>query len=671
MKQPMRITLGGADSVPQKGIVISKEAQSDAAYFTWDNLSELASLDTHIAFAKKLIDKYQWPSHVRKDLTARLQEIQVKQQDKNLNLSVIGEFSSGKSTFINALLRMNLLAADVLQGTTVASTVIQYGPEYSITWEDSNRPKQTLGFQDFAGFQRRLNQIVADNDQAQGLDEVVVCLPSANLQEGKYRIIDTPGLNATVHWHENVTIRTLQETSDLSIILVDAVRPLPDDLCQFIEEYLEPVLEQCIFVVTKIDLIPPRERNMLLKYVERAVKNRFGVDKPLVLPYSSVDVINSSVPGSYAQGKYDSDVSVSFASEKHIMEHMARQRTIAQTKKLISLIDLIYESIHQQMKQLTGKYEERLALLLRTQQADLSDFIADQKALCTKAYNEEASRIRSATVSAGRDYSSQVRDAILDKIDICASTDSLNNYMHSSVKADCKEQAEALCQKILQKVLNEGKFAAAADHVLKDFRAAFQQKFRKLACLVPEQGIQTITPPQINMPNVKAIELAGEYTQDMVRQENRWAGGGAAAGALAGTAIAPGIGTLIGAAVGFIGGLAGADRAGVNLGEMKNATKRKLQIPLKTYFDDVAMQAYSGVDKYIDGVRRQISTEIDRYLKTYRATVEHWIREEREKKSQLEDKVQGIQADMHQIDIRRQSLYSLRKQIQPNQEAQV
>ena len=92
----------------------------NAAYFSWDNLDELAGLEHHLGFAGEMIGKYQWEPGTRERFQRLLDRIREKQRDKQLNLSVIGEFSTGKSTLINALLRMELLASSALQGTTAA-----------------------------------------------------------------------------------------------------------------------------------------------------------------------------------------------------------------------------------------------------------------------------------------------------------------------------------------------------------------------------------------------------------------------------------------------------------------------------------------------------------------------------------------------------------------------
>ena len=52
--------------------------------------------------------------------------------DTRLYVGVTGEFSSGKSTFLNALLEHDVLETDVNQGTTCAPTIIEYCDEPNV-----------------------------------------------------------------------------------------------------------------------------------------------------------------------------------------------------------------------------------------------------------------------------------------------------------------------------------------------------------------------------------------------------------------------------------------------------------------------------------------------------------------------------------------------------------
>ena len=639
-------------------------------YFSWENISELAHLEDHLDFASALIDQYQWDEAVEREFRARLQRIREKQGDKRLNISVVGEFSSGKSTFINALLRMNLLEAGTIQGTTVAATIMEYGLEYSLTVLWQNGREEKFSFADLAALKEKLNALAAWNEDAEGLDQLRVMLPSDTLERHNLRIIDTPGLAATTHWHKQATIRTLQQVSDLSIILVDAGRPLPDSLCTFISTQMESILEQCVFVVTKVDMIPPREQKMMLRFVEKTARARFSLDRPLVLAYASMDVMGTFAPEAFEAGKYPQDPALSIENEGRLMEHTARQRAAAQAKKLLSLMDGIYGAIAGSMQEMTADLEERLQVLRNTQQMDLTDFVAEQKRLQARFYEEGVAKYRSRIrqEAEGEDLSQDAQEAILDALDRQSSTDSLNQYMHDTITADCKEQAEIILEVFRQYAGDENDAVRTFRRRMQDFQRAFRLHFKDLKCLKPgEIQVDTILPV-IEQPQIREIDLAGVYTQDMVKKENRWAGGGAATGAAIGTMMAPGVGTVIGAAIGFVGGLFGAGKAGINVEEMKKNTRLKLEDPLKKYFDEVADGAQIQLNNYIDQVGAAIDTEIDRYLAAYQKTVQGWIEEEKIRQQQLEQKIQSVKGDMLQIGNRREGLESIRRQIQSAKE---
>lgn len=96
--------------------------------------------DNHIQFAKDVISRSQLPKHHRRNLDRLIQRIDERQKDPYLYLAVIGEFSSGKSTFINALLRDNLLKTSALV-TTAAATRLRYGNQLKVEVNFANVPE--------------------------------------------------------------------------------------------------------------------------------------------------------------------------------------------------------------------------------------------------------------------------------------------------------------------------------------------------------------------------------------------------------------------------------------------------------------------------------------------------------------------------------------------------
>ncbi len=630
---------------------MKEKEQDNSQFFTYDNLEEIADFNSHLSFAEKTIEKYQWNQSVKADFQRQLQKIRKKQNDKLLNISVIGEFSTGKSTFINALMRSELLSACSLQGTTVASTVIEYSPDYAILlqYNDDSMDKE-FSFKTIEALKACLEEYTTDPDKARHLNNVRVCLPSEQLKS-KFRIIDTPGTNAIELWHEDVTRRALSELSDVSIILIDANKPLPESFCNFIENNLEHILPQCIFVVTKIDLVKEKERKRVLEYIKVKLKQSFGLESPLVLPYVSVEVIDD-----YNGSAQPSELlAQSYQNEEKILAYTGEYRMLVQAKKLIALIDSMYDSISAQMDEMTKTHKQELELLQRSKQADLSEFIDKQKRERLTAFDNTAKSLRTDMVNLMYEKTATCRTNIEKEIDSAVTSEAVRNFIDISLADKCSEEAEWLTK------LSEDcytKFFQSFEEEMLKFRTAFEHLFQDMDILEVELNSRDYSPPAKPAIGKSDFSAASSYVMEQIKKENRTMGGGLAAGALIGSAIVPGIGTLLGAFVGFIGGSFMNDYDAV-----KTKTKEKINTPLRNYFNNVVVRTEKNLNSYSDTLKNDICSEIDRYLAVYCNEVDRKIAEENQKKADIEKKISDIRHDMSDIENRKFRLSSVNTEL--------
>jgi len=316
---------------------------ADKIYQSLDRKA-MNGVQVHLQYAQLLIaafggDHQEEPWNEYRKL---LEWVQLRQKDSKLNLSIIGEFTTGKSTFINGLLRRELLVSSILQGTTQASIIIEYGEAYQIYFEYLNgRPPYQQRFRRFEQLREVLNDETTTPEKAQQLKSVNVQMP-ADVLKNSFRIIDTPGTNVNEAWHEDVTVRTLNEYSDLSVILISAEKPAAETTIQFVKKNLESVISRCVFVVTKLDNLRPRERQRQLDYIKMKLEDSLELENAIVLPYVAPMVLASVDEGEYCDFKIDKGLlERSLSTEVTLVEHMQRQKTAVQTQKLVYLIDAI------------------------------------------------------------------------------------------------------------------------------------------------------------------------------------------------------------------------------------------------------------------------------------------------------------------------------------------
>lgn len=621
--------------------------------FSWEHPEELIDFENHLAFAERMMEQYQWEAGTREGFQRRLKQIRDKQGDKLLNLSVIGEFSTGKSTLINAMLRTELLASSALQGTTAACTVIEYGdrPGLRLTCRDGSSTESW--YEDTRQLAQRLSEFTERPDAARELYSAQVFLPSPTLLAG-FRIIDTPGTNALEQWHEEVTVRTIREISDLSIVLVDATKPLPDTLLCFIEENLSTVLNQCAFLVTKLDLIPQRERDRMMAYIAMKLEQRLELKSPLVLGYDAPAVLRHAAGQSGPEEQALLEASLS--NESALLFHMRRHKALAQTKKIIALIDGMYEAVGGQLEGLSEKCRNDLAQLLRTRQADLSGFVERQRALRTASWADRAGAVRTQILNQLHERAEAVQRDILSDLDRLDTLNELKTYMNERLANSCIGGAYAV---IIPAQRDLGQIGGLLQEEITAFQQEFEQSFRDLAVLDGAPNLGRLPLPQPSRISTEGLDVAGKYLAQELGRENRAFYGGAAAGAAVGTAIAPVVGTLVGAVVGGIGGAF----LGPSCAQVRANVKEKLRPPMKGYFTNVTYRASLALDSYMEQAGQSLTGELDRYLSAYQSTVERRIQEEEARRAAIEEQIRAIRNDMDNIQQRKFRLNSVREQL--------
>ncbi len=591
---------------------------SDDKYFSAANLDALTGLGEHTQFAQELLDRYEWPQEVYDGLSRRLTAIQARQRDKKLNVSVVGEFSAGKSTFINALLRGDLLDCGSVQGTTVASTIIEYGKSFVVATRHRDGSQTLVRLESFKDLRECLNRLVTENQQAQDLDCVRVTLPSKNLQTSGLRIIDTPGTSATTEWHENVTQRAISNFSDISILLVNGTRPLTESFCRFVQDNLENVLDKCVFVVTKLDLIPPKERARMLTYIRDKIINTFGVEKPLVLPYFSAEVVGTFSRNEFARGDKQS-LQISQKSEQYIRQHTAKQRSLVQTGKMLELIDGMYEAVQRQIGAISQEWEQELQMLERSSHVDLQSFVDEQTPIRLESFQRSAHNIGQELAQAMQLRIQQAIGTVMMKARGQGAS-RLEYYLNNTLAADCLAEARGVHSLV---AAQNPKLQAAMGGELARFQKDFSGLYESL-------NILSIDMSQVAMPSLAPTHMSmtalekglGYLTQDLESGKSKlW-------------------GTL--------------DK------NKARSTVDRLGGVLQNYFAQVRQDTMEEFSRYTQLMQVGLQGNLQQYVITYRDQVAQRIAREDDRKREIEDKLDRLRMDVDDINNRKFLLDSVR-----------
>ena len=618
----------------------------DSNYFSWRNISEMADIDSHIVFATTLMGKYDWEEATKHRLEKQVSAIVDKQNDNLLNISVIGEFSTGKSSFINALVGYELLAVNVIQGTTVAITIIEYSEQFSITLTDFSGKSLKIIFKSIDSLRQQLHIYTTDAAYAKKIDYVTVTLPSDILKNG-YRIIDTPGTNSLELWHEEVTCRAIKELSDLSIILTDSTQPMPATLVSFLDNTLGDSVESCAFVANKIDRIGDKERDGIIKFIGKKICQSFDIENPMVLPFSSVALTNS-----FAKETVSVD-SGSFllttSSLERLLSYTAKQRLRAQAQKILHLVDDIYSTLDNNIKSIAAQYQQELQMLERSRQTDFKPFISRQIYLRQKSFMAGAQDYKYKVESVCDSLASTAKNNIETKIQNYSTLDALSNYIKGSLSKDIKDEGRSI---ISGTEAQFKKLRTLFNKELKQFQKEFEREFDKLKILSVKFNLKPKDMVVRHSAHSANIGPVTTLITEELSKENWAVGGGAAAGAAIGTVLAPGIGTIVGTVIGLFAGAAAApDTSGV-----KGKIKSKLSIPLHSYYRSVASDCMTNYNNFVDDIRSRLETEISRYYSTYASTIAQRIKDWEARHRAVKGRIQMIEKEIDSLGSRQQMI---------------
>ena len=162
-------------------------------------------------------------------------------------LVIVGEFNSGKSAFINALLGAEI-AQEGVTPTTDRITLLRYGDE------------------------------PVERERRDGVLEKGY--PNEFLRE--IAIVDTPGTNAIIRHHEELS-RGFVPRSDLVLFVTSAERPLTESERGYLE-LIRDWGKKVVLVVNKADLLQAENASEQVRsFVEGGIRSALGLAPPIFL----------------------------------------------------------------------------------------------------------------------------------------------------------------------------------------------------------------------------------------------------------------------------------------------------------------------------------------------------------------------------------------------------
>lgn len=223
-------------------------------------------------------------SEANESIEKTLNNVKSIYNENTVKVAILGEFSSGKSTFINGILKENILSYGD-EPTTAINTVIKYGEKPSINVSFENGKKKRIN-------KNQIKSYIKEDEIKNKCSTLEILNNNSYLKDGLV-IIDTPGANINKAEHNLQRKKAIKESS-VGVFLISCQSLTSNSFIEFLKENKNN-LQKIIFVLTKVDIYedndisidmdnktPKQKLNSAKEYITNVIREYGGIKRPKV-----------------------------------------------------------------------------------------------------------------------------------------------------------------------------------------------------------------------------------------------------------------------------------------------------------------------------------------------------------------------------------------------------
>ncbi len=670
-----------------------------------EDIDTLTDAVATCAFLRGIVDRHIPAEARRREHLGKLEAIERRMHDPNLYLGVIGEFCSGKSTFINGLLRTRLLKAACVV-TTASITRIRRGPAFSVsarlddgtevlgTEEDKEALAATVRSRQpelpaDASLTALLASLTSDPAVAGSVREIEVRFPSERLDEGLV-ILDTPGIGAgasIAETHGSLTQRALREVIDFAIVLIPSANAMTSTLFDFLETYARPVLHRCLFVITAMDRQDDASRAEINAFVREKLAERLGLRDPWVVESAAIAMLPFSVVPESLRESREHWRTQHESLETAIKSALARQRTLIIAESLARLLSEVLEALNGDLLLRQGALAEEERRLQESSVEKIETLLSGLQARSETEIRRQESSLRTQAAAQKEVHRAAATQGIHDLIERTSKDGQAK--LATAIDGAVKHYGRAFVDSVNGEL---DRLRKACESASSEFGRQFEASYRGLKAL----GMNVAVPPLKTAP-IPDSSLFRSGIQFAVKQDwfdqNRKAGfatlGGFASVPL-GCLFAV-LGAFVGCCAGlsghgdsaftgfFMGGLLGfviavvlGRKSGAALGglggeqrqaERQRLLRQRIDPGIQMFFDQLESDLGAFVRSSVDDVLKGFADAVARHSATYGDAVENLRREHEKNRRSLDDAMAQTSVDIDELTWRRRHLDVLRQRL--------
>ncbi len=302
-------------------------------------------------------------------LIEQVEEVSKKIQSQRFRVAVVGEFSQGKSTLLNALLGEEIQPAREIP-CSGAVTILKYGNQKRVTCRYKDGIEEEIPFnlyQEKASISEDAAIDCLSDELAQSeIEEIIFEHPDLELCKSGVEIVDSPGLNE--HPERTAITQKILENTDAAIFLTNASRALTQgerDLMHELktklngEDNSKPA--DNLFVIGNfMDLVRTEKgRTQVKQRIEKFVQG----DRPLIAGRNRVHFISAQATLDAIKNGSEDEYLKTFDDFTNSLSHfLASERGYLKIKNSINQVDNLIRACFNGLKQAEDTLEGKIQI---------------------------------------------------------------------------------------------------------------------------------------------------------------------------------------------------------------------------------------------------------------------------------------------------------------------
>jgi GTPase Era involved in 16S rRNA processing len=631
--------------------------------------ADLAALGVpdHLKDIQDILDRYDLPAEQKAALRERINRIRQRFTDPDLYLAVIGEFNSGKSTLIDALLDDDMLergsvpttaaATYIHSGKALDALITMRGQEPLLISHDLRRLHETIIRLDPAvpalpsGVRDAVALITTRPSIAGQVTRCDIAHPAEFLAHNIV-VVDTPGVSSTDGEHGAVTQRVIEREADLVLVAIPILWQISLTFEAFLREALRPLQRRAVFIVTKADsLDDPDDRKQALQHIQRQLKTRLEVVSPEIFVVAARTALRRAEVQDPLSAEEREWADAFDYVRSLLMRRLLQERAGVIAEQIVRLLDDLLASLTKSLERQAQVYAAREEAVRRDALPDYQAFFANERRDGLAKIAAQRSVAAQAIAAVVAQAHQRLAEAIKGRVFAAGNTEALARVVNVEVGQLFDGEMAVLAPYVTRAVAT---VSVTGEGVEDAFRQRFATAFAALQRLTTAQVAPPppLPPRGVAAPSLAALTEAKDVLKKGHDARTQATIGGATAGAIVGTFIAPGLGTLIGVGLGTFLGRA----LKPSLDKQKTRVWEVMQPQLAQQMESVRAMCL----KELDTAYQQVSQKCDRgmlaYAQQYQATYQALRAQQEAARATLEASRTALRTDQALLGGRREAL---------------